>query len=89
VTDSAVIFRHSSVRSFVNTEINCPVVRSATGKSSFKTTYSFSYESFADASGINSTTKEKMAVNICSMVSFHTYRFKGFYFPERTIKVAD
>jgi len=67
----------------------CPVVRSATGKTSFKTTYSFSYESFADASGINSTTKEKVAVNICSMVSFHTYCFKGFYFPERTIKVAE
>ena len=86
--NNAVFLRHSSVR-YVNTDINCPVVRPATGKTSFKTTYSCSYESLADASGINSTTKEKVAVSICSTVSFHTYCFKGFYFLERLIKVAE
>jgi hypothetical protein len=69
--------------------IHCPVVSSTIQKTSFKTAYSLSYDSFADASGINSTTKEKVAVNICSMASFRTYCFKGgFYFQERTIKFA-
>jgi hypothetical protein len=57
-------------------------VRPITGKISFQTTYSFSYESLANASGINSTTKENVAASICSMVSIHTYYFKGFYFLE-------